>query len=220
MTTETETLEEKFLAYIKKISHFEESIGLMAWDLRTGAPRKGASQRSEVLGTLSSEVFAMSTSQELKGYLEGLREPSVWSKLTEVTKGSVEECEKQLKKYENIPPQEFKEYVILTSNAEVAWEKAKNDADFKTFQPYLEKIVDYNRKYTEWVGYKGNKYNALLDDYEPGLTVDIIDDVFGKLKKALVPLVKEITEAKDQPQTDFLFQPFPPKNQEALSREI
>lgn len=220
MTTETVTLEESFLAYIKKISHYEEAIGLMAWDLRTGAPRKGASQRSEVLGTLSSEIFAMSTSEELKGYLKRLREPSSWDQLGDVTKGSVEACEKQLKKYENIPPQEFKEYVILTSKAEVAWEKAKNDADFKSFQPYLEKIVDYNRKYTEWVGYKGNKYNALLDDYEPGLTVDIIDDVFGKLKQALVPLVKEITEAADQPQTDFLFKSFPSKQQEALSREI
>lgn len=220
MTTETASVEESFLDYVKKISHYSEAIGLMAWDLRTGAPRKGAAQRSEVLGSLSAEVFALSTSPEMKKFITELRNPSVWSNLSDVTKGSAEECEKKLKKFENIPPNEFKEYVILTSKAEVAWEKAKDDADFKSFQPYLEKIVAYNRKYTEWVGYEGNKYNALLDDYEPGLTVDIIDDVFVKLKEVLVPLVKEITEAADQPRKEFLFKHFPAESQEALSREI
>ncbi|WP_416150615.1 carboxypeptidase M32 [Salipaludibacillus sp. HK11] len=220
MTSEITTNEQDFLDYVKKISHYTEAAGLIAWDLRTGAPRKGAAQRSEVLGSISSEVFRMSTSSEMKSYLTSLRQESEWTQLTDISKATVVECENQLIKYENIPPEEFKDYVVLTSNAEVAWESAKNDGDFKSFQPYLEKIVAYNRKYVDWKGYEGNKYNALLDDYEPGLTVDIIDDVFGKLKEALVPLVKQVTEAKDQPETDFLFKHFPADKQEALSREI
>ncbi|SES32543.1 carboxypeptidase M32 [Salipaludibacillus aurantiacus] len=220
MQTESPAIEKEFMEYVKKISHYNEAVGLIAWDLRTGAPRKGAAQRSEVLGSLSSEIFAMSTSKDMKNYLTELRQESNWEQLDEVTKKTAEECEKQLKKFENIPPEDYKDYVILTSNAEVAWETAKDTADFDSFKPYLEKIVAYNRKYTEWKGYEGNKYNALLDDYEPGLTVDVIDEVFGKLKEALVPLVKEITNAKDQPETDFLFKPFPAKKQEALSREI
>lgn len=220
MSTEAKTIEQEFLDYVKKISHYNEAVGLIAWDLRTGAPRKGAEQRSEVLGSISSEIFRMSTSKEMKSYITNLRQDSQWSQLSDLTKATVEECENQLKKYENIPPEEFKDYVVLTSNAEVAWESAKNDGNFKSFQPYLEKIVAYNRKYVEWKGYEGNKYNALLDDYEPELTVDIIDNVFGKLKEALVPLVKEVTEATDQPQTDFLFKHFPAEKQEALSREI
>ncbi|PYZ95212.1 carboxypeptidase M32 [Salipaludibacillus keqinensis] len=220
MTTNVTSLEQDFLDYVKKISHYNEAVGLMAWDLRTGAPSKGASQRSEVLGSLSSEIFRMSTSTEMKNFLTALRKDSEWGKLGDITKATVEECEKQLKKFENIPPAEYKEYVILTSKAEKAWESAKNQGDFKSFQPYLEKIVAYNRKYVEWVGYEGNKYNALLDDYEPGLTVDVIDEVFGKLKEALVPLVKEVTEAADQPETSFLFKDFPAGKQEALSREI
>ncbi|PIB39529.1 hypothetical protein AOA57_31170, partial [Pseudomonas sp. 2588-5] len=75
-------------------------------------------------------------------------------------------------------------------------------------------------KYTEWKGYEGNKYNALLDDYEPGLTVDIFDDVFGKLKAALVPLLKEVVDASNQPETAFLFNFFPEEKQAAFSRHI
>ncbi|MDQ0255740.1 carboxypeptidase Taq [Evansella vedderi] len=213
-------VEQQFREYIKTISNYQEAIGVLGWDLRTGAPRKGVEQRSEVIGTLSSEVFKMSTSDEIKNFIKKLREESTWFQLDEVTRGSVKECEKELKKLEKIPEKEFKDYVILTSNAESAWEEAKHNSDFASFQPYLEKIVDFNRKYVEWVGYEGNKYNALLDDYEPGLTVDIIDDVFGKLREAIVPLVKAVTESPNQPKTDFLFEHFPTKNQEALSKEI
>lgn len=220
MTTSAPSIANEFMEYVKKISHYKEAVGLMAWDLRTGAPKKGAAQRSEVLGSLSSEIFLMSTSEDMKQFLQGLRDDKVWNSLDEVTRKTAEECEKQLKKIENIPPEEYKAYVILTSQSEVAWETAKENADFESFKPYLEKIVDYNRKYTEWKGYEGNKYNALLDDFEPGLTVDVIDEVFGRLKEALVPLVKEITSAPDQPETEFLFNYFPASKQEALSKEI
>lgn len=182
---------------------------MLGWDLRTGAPKKGIEQRSEVLGTLSTEVFKMSTSEEMKEYIQELRQEETWNQLDDITKGSVIECEKELKKLEKIPEDEFKNYVILTANAESVWEDAKHNSDFASFEPYLEKIVAFNRKYVEWVGYEGNKYNALLDDYEPGLTVDIIDDVFGKLKDAIVPLVKQVTESSHQPKTEFLFHHFP-----------
>ena len=47
----------EFLEYMRKIQSYSEAIGLMYWDLRTGAPKKGVDQRSQVIGTLSSEVF-------------------------------------------------------------------------------------------------------------------------------------------------------------------
>ncbi|WP_078576614.1 carboxypeptidase M32 [Salipaludibacillus agaradhaerens] len=216
----TLTLEEEFMNYVKKMGHYREAASLIAWDLRTGAPKKGVSQRSEVLGSLSSQFFNMSVSEEMQHFLTELRKDEEWGSLHEVTQKTVKECEKQLSKFKNIPPEEYKAYVILTSQAESAWEKVKKDGDFEAFKPYLEKIVAYNRKYTEWKGYEGNKYNALLDDYEPGLTVDIIDDVFGKLKSALVPLLKEVVDASNQPETAFLFNFFPEEKQAAFSRHI
>ncbi|UCZ51492.1 carboxypeptidase M32 [Bacillus shivajii] len=220
MVKEIHKTSDAFRDYVKKMMNYKEAIGLAAWDLRTGAPKKGVAQRSEVIGTLSSEIFHMSTSDEMKQFITELKDEPVWNELDDVTKGTVVECEKNLKKFENIPAREYQEYVVLTSKAEAAWEEAKENADFSSFQHYLEKIVDYNRKYVEWVGYEGNKYNALLDDYEPGLTVETIDRVFGQLKDEIVPLVKEVTEAKDQPKTDFLFKEFSEEDQEALSKEI
>ncbi|WP_139368256.1 carboxypeptidase M32 [Evansella clarkii] len=220
MTADVHKLEHQFRDYVKKIVNYNEAIGVIAWDLRTGAPKKGVSQRSAVLGTLSSEVFRMGTSEEMKQYIAELKDETVWNSLDEVTKGTVVEVERNLNKLKNIPEKEYEEYVVLTANAESVWAEAKEKQDFSMFQPYLEKIVEFNRKYVDWVGYEGNKYNTLLDDYEPGLSVDVIDKVFGQLKEEIVPLVKAVTESSKQPETGFLFKHFPADKQEALSKEI
>lgn len=213
-------VEKDFMNYVKKMASFNEAIGLMYWDLRTGAPKKGAEQRSEVIGMMSSEVFNMSVSNEMKEYLSTLSEEDTLKQLDEITRKTVEECQKDYDKNIKIPAEEYSEYVILSSKAESVWEEAKENNDFELFRPYLEKLVAFNQKFVEYWGYEGNKYNTLLDLYEPGVTVDMIDRVFGQLREHIVPLVKRVVEASDKPKTDFLFEHFPQDKQQAFSLEI
>jgi carboxypeptidase Taq len=109
---------------------------------------------------------------------------------------------------------------VLQSKAESVWEDARAQSDFSMFEPYLEKIVDFKKRFVNYWGHEGNPYNPLLDLYEPGVTVDVIDRVFGQVREHIVPLVKAVTEAKDQPKTDFLFETFPADKQRAFSLEI
>ena len=220
MSTNIKKVEKSFTSFVKKMESYNEAISLMFWDLRTGAPKKGVEQRSETIGMLSSEVFNMSVSDEMGQYLEILSAPEAQGELSEITKKLVEESKKEFDKNKKIPADEYKEFVILTSRAESAWEEAKENADFNSFAPYLEKIVAYLRKYVERIGYEGHPYNALLDDYEPGVTVDVLDRVFGELREKLVPLVNAVTESPAQPKTDFLFDHFPKEKQQGFSLEI
>ncbi|MFS0781437.1 carboxypeptidase M32 [Bacillus sp. 1P06AnD] len=214
---QTESL---FLEHVKKMTAYNEALSLIFWDLRTGAPKKGVEQRSEVIGMLSSQVFEMSTSEEMKSYIEELSAEEAKKELSEITNKLVAECKKEYDRNKKIPANEYKEYTMLVSKSESAWEEAKKNADFPSFQPYLEKIVDFNRKFIEYWGYEGNKYNTLLDMYEPGMTVDILDDVFGKLRKEIVPLVQQLTESDHKPETGFLFKHFPKENQKEFSLKI
>ncbi|MCQ2009124.1 MAG: carboxypeptidase M32 [Sporolactobacillus sp.] len=202
--------------YVKKIMDFNEAIALAEWDMRTGAPIKGIKQRSEVVGTLSDEVFKRSTSDEMKGYIDALTDPAVHDQLDLVTRRMVEESQKTYERFINIPSEENKAYVILQSEAQSVWKEAKKNSDFEMLQPYLEKMVAFKRKFIEYWGVKTNKYDALLDLYEPGLTVETIDHVFGKLRKGLIPLVEAVTASKDQPQNAFLTASFPVEKQKAL----
>ena len=64
--------EQLFLDYVKKIGAYNEALGVLYWDMRTGAPKKGLDQRSEVVGVLATDVFNLSTSSELKNLLDKL----------------------------------------------------------------------------------------------------------------------------------------------------
>lgn len=220
MSNTISTVEQDFLAYVKKMTAYEEALALIYWDLRTGAPKKGVEQRSEVMGTLSSEVFAMSTSNEMQVYIDTLSKEEVYKALSEITQSLVKECKKKYDHNKKIPPEDHKAYTVLITQAESVWEEAKETANFKMLQPYLEKIVAFKRKFIEYWGYKGNKYNTLLDLYEPGMTVDILDEVFEKLRAEIVPLVQRIAHSKQKPTVDFLFQHFPEEKQKKFILEL
>jgi carboxypeptidase Taq len=117
------------------------------------------------------------------------------AKLDKIMQTVVKECRKEFDKFKKIPADKYKEYVMLTSEAESVWEEAKISNNFELFKPYLEKIVDFNLDFIELWGYKDNKYDTLLDFYEPGMTVKKLDRIFGELRSKLVPLVAKIKES-------------------------
>lgn len=210
--------ETAFMEYVKKMESFNEALQLIYWDLRTGAPKKGVKQRSQVIGMLSNEYFQMSISEEMAAFIANLSGKK--SELPELVQKTLEECKKIYDRNKKIPPKEYKEYVILQTEAEIIWEEAHKKSDFDMFKPYLEKLVNYNKKFIEYWGYEGNKYNTLLDLYEPGVTVETIDKEFETLKEEIAPLIQKIQESGNKPAMDFLFHPFPKEQQKKFSLKI
>lgn len=210
-------LETNFLNYVKKIMAYHEAIAVMGWDLRTGAPVKGMEQRSEVIGMLAEESFALSVSKEMETMLEQLETQK--ESLSPITKAVYEHVKKEFDKNKKIPQNEYAAYVILQNKAESAWPLAKQKGDFKAFLPYLEQLVEANRKFVEYWGYDKHPYDTLLDMYEPGMTVEVLDRVFSQVKEAIVPLIKQISE---QPPVDtsFLTEYFSKDGQKQFSLDI
>lgn len=208
-------VQEKVKAFnqlIKKIRAYNEAINVMYWDLKTGAPKKAVEGRSEAIGMLSSQVFQMSTSEEMGEYVSFLLQPEHSKQLDQITIKSLQESKKEYDRSKKIPSDMYQEYVVLTSKAESVWEEAKEKSDFSLFKPYLEKIVQFNREFAERWGYTGNRYNALLDHYEPGMTVEQLDPIFEDVRKSLVPLIQKVASAEPVA-TGFLRKMFDPAKQ-------
>jgi len=93
-----------------------------------------------------------------------------------------------------------------------AWEEARIANDFKLFEPHLEALVALKIKETELLGYEENPYDALLDEFEPGLTVKDLDVLFAGVREELVDFVKTIGEST-QVDDSFMYQNFPHKAQ-------
>ncbi|MFZ5351208.1 MAG: carboxypeptidase M32 [Bacillota bacterium] len=206
-----------FKEFIKTIKQYNDAIGILYWDLRTGAPKKGVPERAEVIGMLSTEVFKMSTSKQMEEYLEYFSSSEINDKLDGIMRALTAEYKKEFDRFKKIPQEMYKEYVVLTSEAESVWEEAKNSNDFAMFSPYLEKIVKFNIDFIDIWGYKDNKYNTLLDYYEPGMTVEKLDKIFKHLREKIVPLVLKIKDSEYQPDDSVFKKHFDIKKQEEFS---
>jgi carboxypeptidase Taq len=209
-----------FRELVKKIKSYEEAVGLIFWDMRTGLPKKGVESRSEVVGVLSTEMFKLSISDEMGAFLQYLSMPEHWAELNKTDRKIITECQKEYDRSRKIPADKYQAYVVLTSKAESVWEQSKHTSDYATFQPYLEKIIAANLEFIELWGYKDHKYNTLLDMYEPGMTVAKLDEVFGALRNKLVPLVASIQASEHQADTSFLHQTFTKEQQRKFSLYI
>ncbi|MGO4952983.1 carboxypeptidase M32 [Paenibacillus sp. S25] len=200
-----------------KISSYGEAVGLLHWDLRTGAPRKGVDIRSETLGMLSTEMFKLMISDEMGQLLQFFAAEDKLKQLEDNDRRLVEECRKNYELNRSVPADRYREYSILAAQAESKWEDAKEHSDFAGFEPYLSKIVDMKREFIGYWGVKDTEYDTLLDQYEPGMTVEKLDAVFDRLKKRLVPLLSKIQASSNQPDKSFLDGVFDVKQQEKFS---
>ncbi len=183
---------ENYQNITKKIRHLSEAISLMHWDLQTNAPKGAIQGRSEAIGGLSGEVLKLSVSEEMEKTLNELLKEEYFNQLSSAMKASVLEDKKEFDRYKKVPQDKFEAYNILTSKAQAVWQEAKGKNDFNTFQPYLEEIITYKRDLIELWGYEGHPYNTLLEEYEPGITVEKLDNIFNYLKENIIKLLQKI----------------------------
>jgi carboxypeptidase Taq len=208
--------EQAFQEYLKEMNAIREAVTLIQWDLRTKIPKKGVEQRSEVVGYLSQKLHQMQVSDKMKAFIDELRDKTK----NEIIQKSVLECLENYERNRKIPEAEYKEYVMLQSKSEAIWQEAREKADFSLFQPYLEKLVAFNKKFANYWGYEDNIYDALLNNYEPGMTVKTLDEVFPKVRKSLTELLQKTQGSSVKPNTELLSTHFPKSDQELFSIEI
>lgn len=134
---------------------------------------------------LSGEKYKLQTSDTMKEFIDFFMDED---ELDDTTKAMTENAKKIYDQIKKIPEDEYKEYVIFTSNVEAAWEVPREKSDFDLFKPHLEKLVKCNQKFIKYLGYDKNKYDTLLNLYEPGITVEKLDVVFRDLREAIVCL--------------------------------
>src|SRR5262249_42001056 len=80
-----------------------------------------------------------------------------------------------------------------TARAEVRWVEAKQTSNFAAFAPHLEEVVALVRDKANLLGKALNlpSYDALVDEFSPGLTTSEIDKIFATLTQKLPGLIQE-----------------------------
>ncbi len=73
---------------------------------------------------------------------------------------------------------------------------------FSVFEKPLDDLIQLKKQEADLLGYQNHPYNALMNDFDKGLTVAIVDKVFADLQPQLTVLLEEI---KNKPQVDSSF---------------
>ena len=198
----------------RNLAAYNHAMGVLYLDASTAAPKdsfEGRGKTMAVLTQASYDLLANPQNSELLSYLEENRDA-----LQPNDHRAVQLLRREYSKLSRIPAEEYVAYNVLINDAQAIWETAKNANDFAMFQPYLEKIVDFNRRFAGYYDAKKKPYDALLNEYETGLTTETLDRFFETLRAALVPLIAKISKA---PQIDdsFLFRHYPVQQQRELS---
>ncbi len=205
---------DSYKALLAEIGKLDSATSLLSWDERTYIPPKAHEARAKVVGKLAKMSFEQFTSDEMGSYLEKL---SAMDTLSDLDKASVKRVSKDYKRFRAIPPALYEQYTIDRSQSEFAWEKARADNDFTAFEPYLTKMVDYARQFAELFGYEENPYDALIEDYEPGMTAAELKTIIEPLRAELVPFVQRLMEEGTPPDDSFLQGTFPADKQKQVS---
>jgi carboxypeptidase Taq len=190
-----------------EVSDLYAAAALLGWDQQTYMPSGGAEGRGYQLGTVESLAHLKFTSQkvgklldELQVYAAQLEPDSDKARLIKVTR-------RMYDKQTKVPAELITEMAQVTAVAHQAWAEARAENKFAKFQPHLEKVVELRCRYAELFAPYEHIYDALLDDFEPGLKTAEVKAIFEKLRPQQVALVHAIA-GKPQVEAGFLSQPF------------
>ena len=193
-----------------EVADVNRAAAVLGWDQETYMPPGGVGNRAEQLTTLRRIAHVRFTADDVLRLLDeaeaevgGLGFDSDEASLVRVTRRDYQEARK-------LPADLVAEIAHAGATARPVWQKARQDADFKLFAPYLETNVELNRRVADALGYEDRPYDALLDRTEPGLTTHQLEDIFAQLKKAIVPLVADIARHADAVDDSVLYRGFDP----------
>jgi carboxypeptidase Taq len=175
-------------AEIAEIRHLDAAISLMNWDEETYLPPRGRDERGEQAGTLEAIRHARLVSDRLADLIEevageGERDASLTREIFLLRR--------ERKAALAVPEELVRALAEARSHAFAAWEEARAKNAFAPFVQPLGEVLKLVRERAQSLGPGPEPYDALLDEYEPGMTRSRLDPLLSELRDRLVPLVSK-----------------------------
>lgn len=195
--------EKELLQELKEINLLQQALGILDWDIQTGMPEKASNERSEVNSYLYSIYFLKKIGPKIKEAIHYFSEHP--TELSETGKVIFEKVKEDYELEYKVPEELMTALTAATSSAQVQWQKSRETKKFADFQPALTKNIELTKMLIPyWKQEEATDYDVLLNQYEPGMTVEILDRVFDQLKAGILTIRQTLKEKGTAPRTDFL----------------
>lgn len=196
---ETGKLYIKYKETLQKIADVRYASAVLQWDQETYLPSKGGDVRGQQIATLNELAHEKFTAPEVGNLLQDLLS---WDGLSAKEKRNVELSWYDYQKSKKLPSSFVRQTSEAVNKSFHAWIEARKQNSFAVFEKPLHRIIELKKQEADLLGYEAHPYDALMNDYDRGLTVAVTDDLFANLKPQLAALM---AVAAAQPPVDDLF---------------
>lgn len=182
------------------LSDIAAASAVLEWDQEVMMPPKGGAARPHHLATLAGIHHEKLTSPHTGDVLARLTDAFAdGGEDTLVERAVVREMKRQYDLAVKLPATLVRQLAEAASRGVEVWREARSANDFAAFAPSLSEMVDLKRQMAERLGYTDSPYDALLDQFEPGMTAAQVEALFTPLREGTRALMARIQAA---PQVD------------------
>ncbi len=201
---------------MQKIADVKYASAVLQWDQETYLPPKGNDFRGQQIATLSEIAHQLFTDKTMGELLEEL---SLCEDLTSSEKKNIVLSKEDYERNIKLSAAFVRQLSETVNQSYHAWAKARKENSFALFEQPLHELIQLKRQEADMLGYEQHPYNALMNDYDKGLTVSKVDSLFVELKTPLLNLLDSLKNKKSI-DNSFLFQEFKKDNQWEFGLEI
>ncbi|MCB9046013.1 MAG: carboxypeptidase M32 [Chitinophagales bacterium] len=212
----TQELYEEYKRITQKAADLDYASAVLGWDQEVYMPAKGFAFRGQQLATLATLSHQMVTSDDY-GHL--LDELAGRGDLEEDQQHNIRLSRESYLKNKQLPASFIEKLTEQVSRSYDTWIKARKENSYAVYAPELQKMIALKIEQATLYGYEGNPYDALMDEYEKGATVSMLDPVFEEVRKQLPGLLESIKQS-EQVDDAFLSGHYPKDKQWDFSLDV
>ncbi|MEZ4475470.1 MAG: carboxypeptidase M32 [bacterium] len=214
------TAYENLARHFARIDSIHGAIEVLYWDLATQMPKGGAATRGEQLAGLNVLEHDLMVDPRVADWLG---EASQDKSLGEWEQANVREMTHRWRHATAVPGDLVEAISRAGSACETFWRTARHANDFAGLAPHFQRVIDLVRQKADAkaAALGVSRYDALLDQYEPGVTAGRIDTLFADLADFLPGLIEGVLEKQARgPAIIPLTGTFPVDQQRALGLQV
>lgn len=199
------------MAFQSQTEALSQVAGRLGWDQETMMAEGSAPQRAQEHAAMANVLHARRIDPQVGDWL------ATAVATDEVSSANLRHIQRSYDRTMRVPAKLAAELAKTTSLAHRIWAKAREEEDVASYLPILEKVVALRQEEADALAAGGDRYDALLNDYEPGATGAGIAAMFAALRPGLVDLRAAIL---DKPKPQALSGTFDEAAQLALSTKL
>jgi carboxypeptidase Taq len=193
---------------------------LLGWDEDTYMPAGGVAHRGRQMALLAALLHDRQTDPRLGDWIAAVEGSSLVADPRSPEAVNVRELRRTYDRACRLPRRLVEELAHVTSLAQKEWAIARRRADFARLRPWLERIIALKRHEIDAIGWQGDPYDALLEDYEPGARTETVVRLFDALRDELKPLLDAIGAAPERANAAILARGYPVPRQRTFAQKI